>query len=81
MIISEAAEAIRTAEVGEHIDQRLAPPDLFNRRQETGRSAIDIFADAGLYFDRAMGNAWRAGMPSRNTCARSTMSRGSAPQS
>ena len=55
LIISEAAEAIRTAEVGEHIDQRLAPPDLFNRRQETGRSAIDIFADAGLYFDRAMG--------------------------
>ena len=56
LIISEAAEAIRSAEeVGEHIDQRLAPPDLFNRRQETGRSAVDIFAEAGLYFDRAMG--------------------------
>lgn len=56
LIISEAAEAIRRAEPpGEHIAQRLAPPDLFNRRQETGRSAVDIFADAGLYFDRAMG--------------------------
>lgn len=55
LIISEAANAICAAEAGEHIDQRLAPPDLFNRRQETGRSAIDIFAEAGLYFDRAMG--------------------------
>ncbi len=56
LIISEAAEAIRRAEqAGEVITQRLAPPDLFNRRQETGRSAVDIFADAGLYFDRAMG--------------------------
>ena len=55
LIISEAAEAMVQAEGGERIDQRLAPPDLFNRRQETGRSAIDIFAEAGLYFDRAMG--------------------------
>ena len=55
MILSEAAEAMVQAEGGEHIDQRLAPPDLFSRRQETGRSAIDIFAESGLYFDRAMG--------------------------
>lgn len=56
LIISEAAEAIRCAEgAEEQMYQRLAPPDLFNRRQETGRSAIDIFAEAGLYFDKAMG--------------------------
>ena len=55
LIISQAAESMIAAEDGEHIDQRLAPPDLFNRRQETGRSAIDIFAEAGLYFDKAMG--------------------------
>lgn len=56
LIISEAAEAICRAELPEeNITQRLAPPDLFNRRQETGRSAVDLFADAGLYFDKAMG--------------------------
>ena len=56
LIISEAAEAICQAETGEEtIFQRLAPPDLFNRRQETGRSAVDIFAEHGLFFDKAMG--------------------------
>lgn len=56
LIISEAAEAICRAETGDEvIFQRLAPPDLFNRRQETGRSAVDIFAEAGLFFDKAMG--------------------------
>lgn len=56
LIISEAAEAICQAETGEEtILQRLAPPDLFNRRQETGRSAVDIFAEHGLFFDKAMG--------------------------
>ena len=55
LIISEAAEAICRAEAGEVIGQRFAPPDLFNRRQETGRSAVDIFADAGLFFDKAAG--------------------------
>lgn len=56
LIISQAAEAIITAEQpDEVIAQRLAPPDLFNRRQETGRSAIEIFAEKGLFFDRAMG--------------------------
>ncbi len=56
LIISQAAEAILTAEQpDEVIAQRLAPPDLFNRRQETGRSAIEIFAEKGLFFDKAMG--------------------------
>lgn len=53
LIISRAAEAIQFAENGEEIYQRLAPPDLWNRRQETGRSAIDIFAENGLFFDKA----------------------------
>lgn len=54
LILSRAAEVMLEAEQpGEHIAQRFAPPDLFNRRQETGRSAADIFAEHGLYFDRA----------------------------
>jgi phage terminase large subunit len=32
----------------------LAPPDLFNRRQETGRSAAEIFADNGIELTRSL---------------------------
>lgn len=53
LIISEAAKAILAAEQGERIYERLAPPDLFSRRQETGKSAIDIFLEQGLYFVRS----------------------------
>jgi phage terminase large subunit len=57
LVISEAAQRIREAEASnEVIDQRLAPPDLFARRQETGRSAVEIFAEHGLYFDKAAGD-------------------------
>ncbi|MGN1014448.1 MAG: terminase large subunit domain-containing protein [Butyricicoccus sp.] len=57
LVISEAAQQILLAEEpGENIDQRFAPPDLFARRQETGRSAVEIFAEHGLYFDRAAGD-------------------------
>ena len=54
MIISEAAARILSCEAsGEQIDVRLAPPDLWNRRQETGRSAVELFADCGLSFEKS----------------------------
>ncbi len=57
LVISEAAQKIQMAELpGERIDQRFAPSDLFARRQETGRSAVEIFAEHGLYFERAAGD-------------------------
>lgn len=51
LILSEAAEQVRRAEGREVIDVRLAPPDLFHRRQESGRSAAEIWQDSGLYFE------------------------------
>ena len=49
LIISDAAEAILAAdEASEDIFATLAPPDLWNRRQETGKSAADIFAENGI---------------------------------
>jgi phage terminase large subunit len=33
-----------------------APPDLWNRRNDTGRSAADIFAQQGVYLARATNN-------------------------
>ena len=54
LIISEAAARILSCEAsGEQVDVRLAPPDLWNRRQETGRSAVELFADCGLSFEKS----------------------------
>lgn len=54
LILSEAARRIAGAEdEDEPIYARLAPPDLWSRRQETGQPAIDIFAAAGLYFEKS----------------------------
>jgi len=53
LIISEAAKEIKSAECGDEIYQRLAPPDLWGKRQESGKSAVDIFAQYGLIFKKA----------------------------
>jgi len=50
LIISEAAKKIKEVNGTDEILTSYAPPDLFNRRQETGKSAIEIFADNGVYF-------------------------------
>lgn len=54
LIISDAAKAIlaMTAE-DENIYDTLAPPDLWNRRQETGKSAMEIFGDNGVWLTKA----------------------------
>mgnify|MGYP001319146967 CR=1 FL=1 len=51
LIISQAAHRIREATpMNEHIRATYAPPDLWNRRQDTGKSATDIFREHGIYF-------------------------------
>ncbi len=52
LIISDAAKAI-TRVISEDIYQVFAPPDLWNRRQDTGKSAADIFSENGLTLSRA----------------------------
>lgn len=52
LIISDAAAAIKAAE-NEQIYARFAPPDLWNRRQDTGRSVAEIFAQHGLMLTKA----------------------------
>ena len=51
--ISEAARAItdRTPH-GEDIYATLAPPDLFSRSQETGKTKSGIFAECGVHFTK-----------------------------
>jgi len=48
LIISEAAKRIKVL-TAEDVGLFIAPPDLWSRRQETGRSAAEIFAENGLY--------------------------------
>jgi PBSX family phage terminase large subunit len=57
LIISEAAKAIRSMTLdSENIYQTIAPPDLWNRRQETGKSAAELFQNNGLYLQQADNN-------------------------
>lgn len=49
LIVSEAAAEVKTLAGNGNIAAYLAPPDLWNARQETGKSVADIFAESGIY--------------------------------
>ena len=52
-IISEAAARIlEMTPEDEDITATFAPPDLWNRRQETGRSVADIFSEYGIHLTK-----------------------------
>lgn len=53
LIVSEAAERVKAMVGDRPIELYLAPPDLWNARQETGRSVADIFAEHGVYLTKA----------------------------
>lgn len=53
LIISQAARLIKQAMAGQQFYRIFAPPDLYNRRQETGKSAAEIFSDNGVYLTKA----------------------------
>lgn len=46
-IISDAAKRIKEVNGSDIIHSKYAPPDLWNRRQETGKSAVDLFREHG----------------------------------
>lgn len=52
LIVSDAAEAVKALAQGRSITAYLAPPDLWNARQETGKSVADIFAEHGVYLTK-----------------------------
>jgi phage terminase large subunit len=56
LIISEAAKEIHRINNDENIYQKFAPPDLWNRRQETGKSAAEIFGDNNEWLEKADNN-------------------------
>ena len=52
LIISTAAAVIK-ANMKENIHTFYAPPDLWNRRQDSGKSVADIFASRGIYLTKS----------------------------
>lgn len=48
LIISAAAESIKAKQGKDIPEELVAPPDLWNRRQDTGKSVAEIFAEHGL---------------------------------
>lgn len=55
LVISDAAQAVKDM-TNERIQATYAPPDLWNRRQETGRSAAEIFYTNGVPLYKANNN-------------------------
>jgi phage terminase large subunit len=53
LIISDAAKRIKELIGKDKIYSKLAPPDLWNRRQETGKSATDLFRENGVSLIKA----------------------------
>ncbi|MBQ7875494.1 MAG: phage terminase large subunit [Oscillospiraceae bacterium] len=48
LVISAAAESIKAKQGTDIPEELVAPPDLWNRRQDTGKSVAEIFAEHGL---------------------------------
>ena len=55
LIVSEAAKRINEM-TNENITIDYAPPDLWNRNKDTGKSTSDIFAENGQYLTKADNN-------------------------
>jgi hypothetical protein len=48
LIVSEAADALKKHNAGDSISVWYAPPDLWNRNRDTGKSTAEIFAQLGI---------------------------------
>lgn len=62
-IISAAAKRVLEINNNDDVYAYLAPPDLWNARQETGKSAADIFAENKVYLTKTSNrriSGWRA---------------------
>lgn len=54
LIVSKAAEAIKNMMLDtEKIYSIVAPPDLWNRNRDTGKSTAEIFGEHGLWLEKA----------------------------
>ena len=56
LIISEAAKKIHEYNGDDKIKYTYGPPDLWNRRNDTGKSAYDVFRENGVILRRSANN-------------------------
>ena len=56
LIISAAAAKVKELAAGETVQLYYAPPDLWNRRQDTGKSVAEIFYDNGIMLVKTSNN-------------------------
>ena len=57
LIVREAAEAMLSHTLpGERIEVTFAPPDMWNRQKDTGRTMAEIFMDCGVPIVKADNN-------------------------
>ena len=54
--VSEAAKEIVYLNNGDNIYEFLAPPDLWSRQRETGRTTAEIFGESGIYLAKTSNN-------------------------
>ncbi len=54
--VSEAASEIVYMNNGDTIYEFLAPPDLWSRQRETGRTTAEIFSESGIYLAKTSNN-------------------------
>lgn len=59
-IVSSAAAAVKRLIAGRKIERMFAPPDLWNRQKDTGRSIAALFFEHGLHLSQ-VDNTRRAG--------------------
>ncbi|MGN1326708.1 MAG: terminase large subunit domain-containing protein [Clostridia bacterium] len=53
LIVSEACQMLKTFIRGEKYRTIYAPPDLWNRNRDTGKSTAEIFYDGGIILEKA----------------------------
>lgn len=51
--IHDAAERVKALAAGHEITSYLAPPDLWARQRESGKTTADLFAEHGVYLTKA----------------------------
>ena len=63
LIVSEAAKLLKSYPDNNKVKYRYAPPDLWNRRNDTGKSAAEIFYENGVQLTKCSAdrkNGWLA---------------------
>lgn len=56
LIVSEAAQTLKSYMRGKKFKAIYAPPDLWNRNRDTGKSTAEVFRDNGVFLDKAGNN-------------------------